>query len=186
MKKHHINRRQLGLWAAAALAAMAPPVHAQATVRKPYLADMHSHYGMFLPRLFGFDLARHMQGGNWRDPGYIARSLSPASAKKIAARGGAVGLWTLRIKSDPAYPVHSVKTFADETMRMCDLLGPDHVAFGTDMEGTGPGPILSNYVDLREVADNLGRRGLSEPVLNGVFIGNYARIVKQSMSAAKP
>ena len=27
------------------------------------------------------------------------------------------------------------------------------MAFGTDIEGAGPGAILSNYVDLREVAD---------------------------------
>ncbi|ROZ78338.1 hypothetical protein EEB15_07835 [Ramlibacter sp. WS9] len=126
------------------------------------------------------------QGGNWQDPGYIARSLSPASARKIAARGGAVGLWTVRVNRDPAYPVHSVRTFADETMRMCELIGPAHVAFGTDMEGAGPGPILSNYVDLREVADNLAQRGLDESTLNGIFIGNYARIVKQAMRGASP
>ena len=61
MKSNHINRRQLGIWAAAALAVGAQPVRAQAPARKPYLADMHSHYGQFLPRLFGFDLAKHMQ-----------------------------------------------------------------------------------------------------------------------------
>ncbi len=124
------------------------------------------------------------QGGSWQDPGYIARSLAPASAKKIAARGGAVGLWTVRISGDPAYPVHNVRTFADETMRMCDLIGPAHVAFGTDMEGAGPGPILSNYVDLREVADNLGKRGLPDATLNDIFIGNYARVLKQAMNSA--
>ncbi|MEO7393023.1 MAG: membrane dipeptidase [Ramlibacter sp.] len=124
------------------------------------------------------------QGGTWQEPGYIARSVSPASARKIAERGGAVGLWTVRVNGDPAYPVHNVRTFADETMRMCDLIGPDHVAFGTDMEGAGPGPILSNYVDLREVADNLGKRGLAESTLNNIFIGNYARVVKQAMNGA--
>ena len=124
------------------------------------------------------------QGGNWQDPGYIARSLSPASARKIASRGGAVGLWTVRVKSDPRYPVHNVRSFADETMRMCDLIGPAHVAFGTDMEGAGPGPILSDYVDLREVADNLVKRGLAESTLNDIFIGNYARIVKAAMNGA--
>lgn len=124
------------------------------------------------------------QGGSWQEPGYMARSLSPATARKIAARGGAVGLWTVRVKGDPAYPVHNVRSFADETMRMCDLIGPDHVAFGTDMEGAGPGPILSDYVDLREVADNLARRGLSEAAQEGIFIGNYARIVRQAMAGA--
>lgn len=124
------------------------------------------------------------QGGTWQDPGYIARSLSEAQAKKIAARGGAVGLWTVRVNRDPQYRVHSVRTFADEMLRMCDLIGPEHVAFGTDMEGAGPGPILSNYVDLRAVVDNLLQRGLAEAQLQGLFMGNYARIVKRSMAAA--
>jgi membrane dipeptidase len=118
----------------------------------------------------------------WQDPGYLARSLPLASARKIAARGGAVGLWTVRVRADPAYAVHNVRSFADETLRMCDLIGPEHVAFGTDMEGAGPGPILSNYADLREVADLLVQRGLPEAMLHGIFIGNYARILKQAMA----
>ncbi len=125
------------------------------------------------------------QGGDWQEPSYIARSLAPATARKIAARGGAVGLWSVRVNRDPAYPVHSVKTYADEIVRMCELIGPAHVAFGTDMEGAGPGPILADYVDLREVADHLLRRGLSDTQLNDVFIGNYARIVKLAMNGAK-
>lgn len=123
-------------------------------------------------------------GGGWNEPGYMARSLAPATARKIAERGGAVGLWTVRVRGNPAYPVHDISSFADETMRMCDLLGPAHVAFGTDMEGTGAGPILSDYVDLRAVAEQLGRRGLDEATLHGIFIGNYARIVKQAMRGA--
>ena len=123
------------------------------------------------------------RGGTWQDPGYIARSLSPASAKKIAARGGAVGLWSVRV-IDPFYPLKGVASYADEIVRMCDLIGPEHVAFGTDMSGAGGNPILSNYVDLREVADNLLKRGLPQTTLDNVFIGNYARIVKQAMNGA--
>ena len=124
------------------------------------------------------------QGGSWQDRPYIARSLSPTAARKIASRGGAIGLWSSRISGDPAYPVHNVRSFADEMMRMADLVGPEHVAFGTDMEGAGSGPILHNYVDLREVADNLGKRGLPEATIHGIFIGNYARIVKAAMNGA--
>jgi membrane dipeptidase len=123
-------------------------------------------------------------GGSWQEPGYIARSLSLASARKIAARGGAIGLWTVRVSRDPAYPVHSVRSYADEIMRMSDRIGPAHVAFGTDMEGAGPGPILSNYVDLRDVGDNLLKRGLDEASLHNIFIGNYTRIIRQAMQGA--
>ncbi len=125
------------------------------------------------------------QGGDWQSQGFMARSLAPATARKIAARGGAVGLWSVRVNRDPSYPVHSVRTYADEIVRMCELIGPAHVAFGTDMEGAGPGPVLNDYVDLRDVADNLLKRGLTEPQLNDVFMGNYARIVKLAMNGAK-
>jgi membrane dipeptidase len=56
------------------------------------------------------------QGGTWQDPGYIARSLSPASARKIASRGGAVGLWTVRVRNDPA--IRST-TFGHSPMKPC-------------------------------------------------------------------
>lgn len=99
-------------------------------------------------------------------------------------RGGAMGLWSVRVRGDPAYAVHNVRTFADETVRMCDLVGPEHVAFGTDMEGAGPGPILSDYGDLLEVAVDLARRGLPDAMLHGIFIGNYVRIAKAAMTPA--
>lgn len=124
------------------------------------------------------------RGGTHNDVGYIARSLSLASARKIAARGGAVGLWCLRLGNDPAYPVNSKGTFADEMMRMCDLIGPQHVAFGTDMEGVWPNRVLNDYGDLRDVIDNLLKRGIDEATLHNIFIGNYARIVKAAMNGA--
>lgn len=359
MEKTEINRRQVALLGAAALAGLASPAGAQTPVRKPYVADMHSHYGMFLPRLFGLDLDKHMRengitllawavvddrkwisasgrlvqveepkpgaiwvywqdlvkdyearlaqwkvakalttadvdgalageprvllacesanfiegdiarlaqahamgvrhmqlvhyirtplgdhqtaapqhgrltplgaqvvaecarlgmvvdlahgtgslvdgamdaspaamvwshswispvGGTPSDVGYMARSLPLALARKIAARGGAIGLWCLRLGSDPGYPVNSKAGYADEIMRMCDLVGPEHVAFGTDMEGVWPNRMLNDYADLRDVIDNLGKRGIGDAVLNNIFIGNYARIVKSAMAGAK-
>jgi microsomal dipeptidase-like Zn-dependent dipeptidase len=81
--------------------------------------------------------------------------------------------------------VHNATTYADEIVRMCELIGPDHVAFGTDMEGAGPGAILSNYVDLRDVADKLVQaRAERGRHCTNVFIGNYARIVKAAMNGA--
>jgi membrane dipeptidase len=69
-------------------------------------------------------------------------------------------------------------------MRMVELLGPEHVAFGTDMEGAGSDPVMSHYTELREVVENLAKRGLSEGTLNNICIGNYARVVKQAMNGA--
>lgn len=120
---------------------------------------------------------------SWRDWPYVARSMSVAQARRFAARGGVVGLWTARVKSDRDYRAVDAATYADEIMRMVDLLGPRAVAFGTDMEGAGRDPVLSDYAGLREVAEHLARRGLPETVLQDVCIGNYARVLKQAMAA---
>ncbi|MEJ5988786.1 membrane dipeptidase [Ramlibacter sp. PS3R-8] len=122
-------------------------------------------------------------GGTFADPGYIARSLSPAHARKIAARGGVVGLWCLR--SSAGYPVNSKSTYADEILRMCELLEPEHVAFGTDMEGVWPNRMMNDYDDLRDVANDLVRRGLPAATLEQVFFGNYVRVVRQCMANAR-
>jgi membrane dipeptidase len=124
------------------------------------------------------------QGGTHADPGYIARSLSQAHARKIAARGGVVGLWCLRQGNDPRYPVNGKSAYADEIVRMCDLVGPQHVGFGTDMEGVWPNRMMNDYGDLRDVVENLLKRGLPEATLQGLFAGNYARAVKAAMAAA--
>jgi membrane dipeptidase len=121
-------------------------------------------------------------GGRWQDWSYIARALSPQQARKIAARGGVVGLWSVRVRRDSSYPVYSVRGYADEIARMVDTVGPQAVGFGTDLEGAGSGPALVRYADLREVADLLVSRGLPEATLQGVCGGNYARVLKQAMA----
>ena len=123
-------------------------------------------------------------GGHHNDAGYVARSIALATARKIAARGGLVGLWCLRLGTDAAYPVRSKGSYADEIVRMCDLVGPEHVAFGTDMEGVWPNRMMNDYADLRDVVENLLKRGLGESLLQGVFVGNYARVVKGAMAAS--
>ncbi|MDB5898421.1 MAG: Membrane dipeptidase [Ramlibacter sp.] len=121
------------------------------------------------------------QGGGPQDANYLARSLALPQARKIAARGGVIGLWCLRSSFGPAYPVNSKGTYADEILRMCDLVGPDHVGFGTDMEGVWPNRMMNDYGDLRDVVENLLKRGVDAGVLQKVFSGNYARVLKQCL-----
>ncbi|HSH90967.1 MAG TPA: hypothetical protein VK996_13360, partial [Ramlibacter sp.] len=58
MHQTAINRRAFTAAAASALAGFGTSARAQH--KGPFIADMHSHYGQFLPRLFGLDLERHM------------------------------------------------------------------------------------------------------------------------------
>jgi membrane dipeptidase len=121
--------------------------------------------------------------GSWRDWPYVARALPLEQARRFAARGGVVGLWTARVKSDRSYSVRDPQTYADEIARMVDLLGPKAVAFGTDMDGVGKDPVFSQYSELRQVAESLAQRNWPDDVLHDVCIGNYARVLKKAMTA---
>lgn len=89
-----------------------------------------------------------------------------------------VGLWALR--SDVGATVES---YGDRIIEMAGWLGDDHVAFGTDMNSLGNAPV-SSYGDLRRVVRHLERK-LSAERVRKIAIGNYARVLRQAMEAAK-
>lgn len=106
------------------------------------------------------------------------RQLGIDQAKAIASKGGVVGLWGLR--SDVGATVES---YGDRLIEMAGWLGDDHVAFGTDMNAVANSPVAS-YGDLRRVVRYLERKLASERVRK-IAIGNYARVLRQAMEAAK-
>ena len=115
---------------------------------------------------------------SWWQSSNLSRLLHISYAKKIAQRGGAVGLWSLRstVGSSPG-------GYADELMRMVDAIGPEHVMFGTDMDGVGTFGVMDQLGDLRRVADLLRERGVDDKTLRAICFGNYARCLRTAMEA---
>jgi membrane dipeptidase len=115
---------------------------------------------------------------DWHRSSAYSRLLYIDYAKKIAQRGGAVGLWALRatVKNSP-------EGYATELMRMADLIGPEHVMFGTDTDGMGTSAVMENLDDLRKVADALQERGVDDKTLRAICFDNYARCLKGAMQA---
>ena len=134
--------------------------------------------------------------GKHNDPhGVLSRRMSWTLAKKIADKGGVLGLWSLGVtdRSLQQYPEHQYPisvdpsrrmiTYASGIAKMVKELGADHVCFGTDMEGVGPAGVINYYRELRKVTDLLSDQGLSDSEIMKVCIGNYARVLKDSMSS---
>jgi membrane dipeptidase len=121
-------------------------------------------------------------GGNWQDLyGFQKRALSLAHAKKIAARGGVVGLWGLGLARPNAdWPVGQGDTrgYARQIVKLVDMIGADHVAFGTDIEGVGRTAAIDDYGQLRGVVEQLQAMKLEASVIERVAYGNYARVLK--------
>jgi membrane dipeptidase len=123
--------------------------------------------------------------------GILSRRISWDLAKKITNKGGVIGLWSVGITDAslskyPEYPIaidpqRRLKSYAQGMAQMVKELGADHVCFGTDMEGVGPIGVVNYYKDLRQVANLLSDAGLNDVEIQKVCIGNYARVLKQSL-----
>lgn len=113
-----------------------------------------------------------------RNAQWMKRQLAMAQAKEIAAKGGVVGLWGLR--SDVG---STVEAYGDRLLEMAKWLGDDHVAFGTDMNAVANSPVAT-YADVRRVVRYLEKR-IDSARVRKIAIGNYARVLKAAMDAAK-
>lgn len=113
---------------------------------------------------------------SWTSRGYMSRGLSEAYAKKIASKGGSIGLWAL----GPSFG-GGIDGYASEIIRMIELLGADHVMFGSDEDGLPQGAVIEQLIDLRKVVDLLAKRGIDEKTLRAVAFENYARCLRTSM-----
>jgi membrane dipeptidase len=122
--------------------------------------------------------------GSWIDQyGFQSRRMSVRTARKIAAKGGVIGLWAFGLNTQ-FYKLTrgNIDTYVKEILSMVEALGEDHVCFGTDMEGLQGNTVFDSYDDLRRVVDKLQARGMADAALRKVASGNYARVLRTALS----
>ena len=105
-----------------------------------------------------------------------ARQLRLSDAKAIASKGGVIGLWALRQDMG-----QSLETYGDRLSTLAAWLGENHVAFGSDMNGLGRSALVNEFTDLRTVVDYWHKGGMSAGRLNKLAIGNYARVLRDTI-----
>jgi len=99
-----------------------------------------------------------------------ARAISVEHAKLVAKTGGVIGAWPSGFNS-------SFEDFVDNTKRLVDAVGIDHVGLGTDMDANFK-PVLSSYTQLPDWAAALQTKGLSKEDVAKVMGGNARRVLK--------
>ena len=87
-----------------------------------------------------------------------------------------MGLWAL----GPSFG-GGLDGYASEIIRMIEILGDDHVMFGTDEDGLPQGAVIEQLIDLRKVVDILAKRGVHDKALRCVAYENYARCLRNAM-----
>lgn len=100
-------------------------------------------------------------------------SISRATARKIAATGGMVGIWGAR------HNFSSLTNYGNELIKFVDWVGADHVGLGTDIGGLGAFDILNNsYSELRKVIDYLIAMNIPVDIVEKIAFGNYERVLR--------
>lgn len=113
------------------------------------------------------------QPTDWRSGPRHVMSISLANAKAMANRGGLVGIWPSRSNFD------NLHAYVAGLAEAVDLIGENHVAFGTDMHGLSPiATMIEKYSELREIVNLLLASNMPEKTVRKVAGENYARLLK--------
>jgi len=99
------------------------------------------------------------------------RMITPEHAKVVAQTGGVIGAW-------PSGLNRSFDDFIDNTLKLIDVTGIDHVGLGTDMDANFK-PVLNSYLQLPQWIEGLKSKGLSDEQVSKVAGGNMNRVLEK-------
>jgi membrane dipeptidase len=114
----------------------------------------------------------HLQTASSSHP----RLITSEHARLVASTGGVIGAWP------SGFANRTFADFVDQTMRLVDAVGVDHVGLGTDMDGNFQ-PVFSNYRQLPDWIGGLRAKGLLEGDLAKIAGGNAVRVLQQVLKA---
>jgi len=112
---------------------------------------------------------------NSNQNGSLARAIHLPVARKIAARGGVVGIWP------DWYTYSNLAQLADGIARAAEQLGPAHVGIGSDMHGLVR-TSMPGYAEFAALEAELGQRGLKPAEVEGIMGANYIRVLREAMT----
>ena len=113
----------------------------------------------------------------------FARFHDDAELRAIAATGGLVGLWPFRYRDQG---VGDLDDWVRHATYLAELLGPDHLGIGTDMNGVSG--LMDGYRgehDLPVLTDALRRRaGFDDGEVRAILGGNARRVLAAASADA--
>jgi membrane dipeptidase len=106
-----------------------------------------------------------------------ARAIHAPLAKRIAEKGGVIGIWPLGSQYG------SLDAYARALLDAAASLGADHVGIGSDMFGLGGSSVIPGYEQFSQLEELLFKRGLKADEVRNIMGGNYLRVLGQALAA---
>ncbi|HOY79953.1 MAG TPA: membrane dipeptidase [Hyphomonadaceae bacterium] len=116
----------------------------------------------------------HVNGRGAEHPRFISMDL----AKEIGRRGGVIGAWPAGIG------MKTLDEYVDRIIDLADVLGPEHVSLGTDMDANFQ-PVMTSYRQLPELVAGLLRKGYGKKNTAGFVGGNFLRVYEAVWAGRK-
>jgi membrane dipeptidase len=108
------------------------------------------------------------------------RNLSDELLKLIASRGSVVGVnFHVGFLSDDPPESVTRKAVVEHILYMVDVMGPDHVAVGSDFDGAHPPVGLKSAAVIQLLAKDLLDRGLTQQDVDKIMYANALRVFAQ-------
>jgi microsomal dipeptidase-like Zn-dependent dipeptidase len=113
----------------------------------------------------------------------FARYLADDELRAIASTGGVVGLWPYRTRR---FGVRSIGDLVAHARHIAEIVGPEHLAVGTDMNGV-PGVMagFEGEADLPKLTAGLLGGGFDHREVEGILGANALRVLEAVEAAAR-
>jgi microsomal dipeptidase-like Zn-dependent dipeptidase len=113
----------------------------------------------------------------------FARYLADDELRAIASTGGVVGLWPYRTRR---FGVRSIGDLVAHARHIAEIVGPEHLAVGTDMNGV-PGVMagFDGETDLPKLTAALLGGGFDDREVEGILGANALRVLEGVEAAAR-
>jgi membrane dipeptidase len=116
----------------------------------------------------------HVNGRGATHPRFISMDM----AREISRRGGIIGAWPAGIG------MKTLDEYVDRIIDLADVLGPEHVSLGTDMDANFQ-PVMTSYKQLPELVAGLLRKGYGKKNTVGFVGGNFLRVYEAVWAGRK-
>jgi membrane dipeptidase len=111
----------------------------------------------------------------WTHGGVRARAIHAPLAKRIAQKGGVIGIWPLGSQYT------SLDAYVRALLDTAEAIGAAHVGIGSDMFGLGGVTVIPGYEQFPQIEDMLVKRGLKTDEVRNIMGANYLRVLESAL-----